>query len=397
VLRTNIEKIGGTIELKSVEGEGTSLILKIPLTLAIVSALILECGGQRFAVPQISVVELVRVSKGSENQIEQLQDTPVLRLRDRLLPLVSLRGLLHLGEDGAQKDGEAFIVVTRVGNYSFGIIVDRVFDAEEIVVKPMAPVLRDIKFFSGNTILGDGSVVMIIDPNAIASATGEIAVADDQQDGAADRRSHDEFRQQMLVFRVGEGAPKAVPLGLVARLEMLDAAAIESSNGKPSIQYRGKLMPLVPVEPHYEMRTTGRQTVLVFTDVDRSMGLMVDEIMDIVDHAESTDIRTKQPGMIGSAIIGGKATDLLDVTHYLAAAFDDWFEGPDTEMNGFDNNDRRVLVVDDSPFFRNLLQPPSWLRPDTTYGWSKARTRPCPCARTATSSTSSSATSRCRV
>ena len=357
VLRTNIEKIGGTIELKSVEGQGTSLVLKIPLTLAIVSALILECGGQRFAVPQISVVELVRVAKDSENQIEQLQDTPVLRLRDRLLPLVSLRGLLRLGEEEAREASEAFIVVTRVGPYTFGIIVDRVFDAEEIVVKPVAPVLRQLKFFSGNTILGDGSVVMIIDPNAIASATGEIIVADDQQNAATDRHSHDDFRQQMLVFRVGEGAPKAVPLGLVARLEMLDATAIESSNGKPSIQYRGKLMPLVPVEAHYEMRTTGRQTVLVFTDVERSMGLMVDEIMDIVDHAESTDIRTSQPGMIGSAIIGDKATDLLDVTHYLAEAFDDWFEGPDTDVTEFDSADRRLLVVDDSPFFRNLLQP----------------------------------------
>ena len=357
VLRTNIEKIGGTIELKSVEGQGTSVVLKIPLTLAIVSALILECGGQRFAVPQISVVELVRVSKDSENQIEQLQDTPVLRLRDRLLPLVPLRGLLRLGEDGVHEGDEAFVVVTRVGNYTFGIIVDRVFDAEEIVVKPVAPVLRELKFFSGNTILGDGSVVMIIDPNAIASATGEIIVADDQQTDTTDRHSHDDFRQQMLVFRVGEGAPKAVPLGLVARLEMLDATAIESSNGKPSIQYRGKLMPLVPVEVGYEMRTTGRQTVLVFTDLDRSMGLMVDEIMDIVDHAESTDIRTSQPGMIGSAIIGGSATDLLDVTHYLAKAFDDWFEGPDTDISEFDSVDRRLLVVDDSPFFRNLLQP----------------------------------------
>ena len=357
VLRTNIERIGGTIELKSVEGEGTSLVLKIPLTLAIVSALILECGGQRFAVPQISVVELVRVSKGSENRIERLQDTPVLRLRDRLLQLVSLRELLRLGEEGAQDSGEAFVVVTHVGNYTFGIIVDRVFDAEEIVVKPVAPVLRELKLFSGNTILGDGSVIMIIDPNAIASATGEIIVADDQQAAAAARHPNDELRQQMLVFRVGEGSPKAVPLGLVARLEMLDATAIERSNGKPSIQYRGKLMPLVPVEPHYEMRTTGRQTVLVFTDLDRSMGLMVDEIVDIVDHAESTDIRTHQPGLIGSAIIGDKATDLLDVTHYLASAFDDWFEGPDTEMNGFDSGERRVLVVDDSPFFRNLLQP----------------------------------------
>ncbi|MGH6719459.1 MAG: chemotaxis protein CheA, partial [Alphaproteobacteria bacterium] len=154
VVRTNIERIGGTIELKSTEGAGTTFVIKIPLTLAIVSALIVECGGEKFAVPQISVVELVRAGGASEHKVEMISGTPVLRLRDRLLPLVSLDRTLRLvdGDGGVGERNETYIVVTQVGAQVFGIIVDRVFDTEEIVVKPVAPILRHIDMFSGNTI-----------------------------------------------------------------------------------------------------------------------------------------------------------------------------------------------------------------------------------------------------
>ena len=143
VVRTNIEQIGGTIELKSVAGDGTTFLIKIPLTLAIVSALIVEAGGERFAIPQLKVVELVRARANSEHRIERIKDTPVLRLRDRLLPLVHLKKLLKI-DDGTSDPENGFIVVTQVGSQTFGIIVDRVFDTEEIVVKPVAPNLRHI-------------------------------------------------------------------------------------------------------------------------------------------------------------------------------------------------------------------------------------------------------------
>ena len=356
VVRTNIEKIGGTVEMKSQSGKGSTFTIKIPLTLAIVSALIVECAGERFAIPQISVIELVRAAANSENSIERINATPVLRLRDRLLPLVSLQELLRLGK--RSEAAEAYIVVTQVGTYTFGIMVDRVFDTEEIVVKPVAPILRNISMFSGNTILGDGSVIMILDPNGIAAATGEIAVSEQSHRGeSAARAGSREERTALLLFRAGQGAQKAVPLALIARLEEIEARQIEQSNGEPVVQYRGKLMPLVSVDPACAMRSEGRQPILVFADRERSMGLVVDEIVDIVEERLTVELAADRPGLIGSAIVAGKATELIDAGHYLTRAYHDWFHAAGEIDYSGRQKPKRVLLVDDSPFFRNLLTP----------------------------------------
>ncbi len=365
VVRNNIEKIGGTIDLSSVEGRGTKCLIKIPLTLAIVSALVVECGGERFAIPQLSVVELVRASSNSEHTIERINGTPVLRLRNRLLPLVNLRELLNLEiverdqvgvETGQSVHG--FIVVAQVGAYSFGIIVDRVFDTEEIVVKPVAPILRDIALFSGNTILGDGSVVMILDPNGIAAATGEITVAEDSLQAEAERRSSQgRTKMAMLVFRASGDTPKAVPLSLVARLEEIDLAKVERSNSQHVVQYRGQLMPLVQMGEGVELATEGRQPVLVFADGGRSMGLVVREIVDIVEDRMDVELTSNRTGFLGSAIVGGQATDIIDAGYYLTKAFQDWFGGDRTQQAAGLPGGRRILLIDDSPFFRNLLAP----------------------------------------
>jgi two-component system chemotaxis sensor kinase CheA len=357
VVRTNIEKIGGTVEMKSVEGRGSTFTIKIPLTLAIVNALIVECAGERFAIPQISVVELVRAGGHSEHAVETIHGTPVLRLRNRLLPLVTLRKLLKL--EGSEEGAGQFIVVTQVGTYTFGIIVDRVFDTEEIVVKPVAPILRHIEMFSGNTILGDGSVIMILDPNGIASATGEMGFADRAAEATAAkaRSSHDES-VALLLFKAGMGAPKAVPLALVARLEDIEERNIENSNGQLMVQYRGKLMPLVPFSFGFapDPESQARKPVLVFADGDRSMGLIVDEIVDIVDQHMQVELTGEGSGLLGSAIIAGKATDVIDAGFYLTQAYHDWFQAHG-EALGEEKQPDRVLVVDDSPFFRNMLTP----------------------------------------
>ncbi|HYD29787.1 MAG TPA: chemotaxis protein CheW [Azospirillaceae bacterium] len=359
VVKTNIEKIGGTIEIKTNVGRGSTFVIKIPLTLAIVSALIVECAGERFAIPQISVIELVRAAADSEHTIERLKGTPVLRLRNRLLPLVSLRELLRLERDEEEyNEDETFIVVTQVGTYTFGIMVDKVFDTEEIVVKPVAPILRHIEMFSGNTILGDGSVIMILDPNGIATASGEIAMGADSvgKETTVAQASRQEDKMALLLFRAGDGAPKAVPLSLVARLEDVDLASIEYSNGQPVVQYRGKLMPLVPIDPGFTVRSEGRQPVLVFAEGERSMGLIVDEIVDIVEERLQVQLTADRAGMMGSAIIAGKATDVIDAGFYLTQAYKDWFGSSSTDAYE-EEKLQRVLLLDDSPFFRNLLTP----------------------------------------
>ncbi|QDP22806.1 hybrid sensor histidine kinase/response regulator [Bradyrhizobium cosmicum] len=355
VVRTNIDQIGGTIDIKSVAGEGSSVTIKIPLTLAIVSALIVEAAGDRFAIPQLSVVELVRARANSEHRIERIKDTAVLRLRNKLLPLIHLKKLLKI-DDGAASDPEnGFIVVTQVGSQTFGIVVDGVFHTEEIVVKPMSTKLRHIDMFSGNTILGDGAVIMIIDPNGIAKALGAAGSSAHEMgdDASAHHASSGEQTTSLLVFRAGSSQPKAVPLGLVTRLEELPADKIEFSNGRYMVQYREQLMPLVAMES-VTIASQGAQPILVFSDDGRSMGLVVDEIIDIVEERLNIEVGGASQGILGSAVIKGQATEVIDVGHFLPMAFSDWFTRKEMKPS---MHSQSVLLVDDSAFFRNMLAP----------------------------------------
>jgi two-component system chemotaxis sensor kinase CheA len=358
VVKTNIERIGGTIELRSKEGRGTTFTIKIPLTLAIVSALIVQAGGERFAIPQIGVVELVRVGDEHEGntRIEMIKEAPVLRLRDRLLPLVSLSSLLRL-RDAPVGGLKGYVVVMQVGANVFGIVVDRVFDTEEIVVKPVAPILRHITMFSGNTILGDGSVIMILDPNGVARGAGITAEGrvEEQQTMNVNGGIRSDSSTSLLLFRAGDQTPKAVPLGLVARLEDIPVERIEMSGGTPVVQYRGQLMPMVPIAGHWEAPASGRQAVLVFTEGQRSMGLMVDEILDVVEEPLLIQPGSDRLGYLGSAVIAERVTDVIDTVYWLSHAGGDWFRGDRKASSS--SHKPRLLLIDDSPFFRHLVVP----------------------------------------
>lgn len=363
VVRNNIEKIGGIIEFRSTEGAGSRFIIKIPLTLAIVSALIVECSGERFALPQNSVVELVRISRNAQKGLENINGRPVYRLRDRLLPLVSLREILGLPEEEAERastqngaDG-TYVVVSQVGAFVFGIIVDKVFDTEEIVVKPVSRSMRHISCFSGTTILGDGRVIMILDPNGLASAVSAVPHAEaSAQAGRGDRGAHGGEAVSMLVFEAKAGGPKAVPLSLVARLEEADLATAEKAGARTVLQYRGGLMPLIDLDGNAP-ELSGRHPILVFVDGARMLGLVVDRVIDIVETALDLQLAGgSRPGILGSAVISGAATDIIDTVHYLRLCDADWFE-VETEKPFGAEGERNVLLVEDSAFFRNLLIP----------------------------------------
>jgi two-component system chemotaxis sensor kinase CheA len=300
----------------------------------------------------------VRVRAKSEHRIELIKDAAVLRLRNKLLPLVHLKTLLKMDDEQAMPE-KGFIVVVQVGAQTFGIVVDSVFHTEEIVVKPMATKLRHIGMFSGNTILGDGAVIMIIDPNGAAQAIGASMAASENA-----RREFETVTESddtsggatsLLIFRAGTPELKAVPLALVTRLEEVDCRKIELSNGRHMVQYRGQLMPLVRINDEVRVKSgEASQSLLVISDSSHSMGLVVDEIVDIVDDRLNIEVTSDRPGILGSAVIRGQATEIIDVGHFLPLAFEDWFRRKETHT---DVTVRTLLFVDDSAFFRNMLTP----------------------------------------
>ena len=316
VVKTNIETIGGVVDIATRPGRGTTFTIKIPLTLAIVAALIVRAGESRFALPQVAVLELVRVGTEEASRIERINGALVLRLRDSLLPIVPLSGVLAMD---AAPSVDGFVVVAQVGRHRFGIMVDEVFHTEEIVVKPMSSKLRHLSLFAGNTILGDGAVVLIVDPNGIA----ERVAAGSRQDfatavGDALSTTPDDAASY-LVFRAG-GDLRAVPLSLVTRLETVEAERIEWLGGHPVIQYRGRLMPLAVADAGMSIRRGGTQDLLVFTSGERPAGLLVDAIIDIVSERVEVEPAASRPGILGTAVLRGRATDLVDVAHFLPSA-----------------------------------------------------------------------------
>lgn len=363
VVRTNIESIGGAIELDSELGKGTTFTIKIPLTLAIMSVLIVEASQQRFAIPQISIMEVVKTTSDNPNglHIEMLDEKPILRLRGQLLPLVYLSDTLHLQTEEERDKKPHFVVVCEVAGSSYGIIVDRVCDTEEIVVKPVAPVLKAIDVYSGITILGDGRCILILDPNGMARAVGEMLF--NSKRSALDSKGENDAKDlaHFVMFKSGDKTPKVVPLELVSRLEEIDVGAIEYSKGKPVIQYRGQLMYLTSIDPAYQFPQSGIQEVLVFASDDHIMGLAVESIMDIVRAELSQDLVREVHGFMGTVVIEGKTCDIVDAEYYFAQMFG----GTVPKLHSYDEGHAAthhgetplILFVDDSPFFRKFIPP----------------------------------------
>ena len=329
VVKTNIEKIGGTVDLHSQLGEGTTLKIKIPLTLAIIPALIVTSCGDRFAIPQVSLLELVRLEpEQAAVQIELVHGAPVYRLRGQLLPLVYLNEQLKLEAPGsAATDVPVNIVVLQADGRPFGLVVNHINDTEEIVVKPLGKQLKGVPVFAGATIMGDGRVALILDVLGIAQQAGVVNEARNRALGesAAPRRTMD-TRQTLLVFDAGQGSRMAIPLSMVARLEEFKCSSIEYSGAQEVVRYRGQILPLIRVARHVpavrEQSDSDREVmqVVVHTEQGRSVGLVVGRISDIVQETITVKRHAYGNGLFGSVVIQDQVTDLLDVRAVIRSA-----------------------------------------------------------------------------
>ena len=311
VVRTSIERIGGAVDLASTVGSGTTVRVRIPLTLAIIPALVVGEGGDRYAIPQANLVELVRLEgKDLAQAVEVLADSPVLRLRGRLLPLVSLGEVL--GGSWQQRD-TLTIVVVQADDVHFGLCVEEVHDTQEIVVKPIGRQLKSLVMYAGATIMGDGRVSLILDVSGIARARTLVSAdeqVDDVRAGAVDSSA-------LLVLEAAPGRLAALPLTAVSRLEEFDLDRVERSGGVQVVQYRDGILPLVwlaaaiglPPSPPPEEQLS----VVVHEDGDLRVGIVIDRVLDVVEEAFVPSEVGRRPGVLGSAVVQGRVTDLVDL------------------------------------------------------------------------------------
>jgi len=333
VVKTNIEAIGGTIEVESEAGAGTVCRLRIPLTLAIVPALTVECAGDRYAIPQISLQELVSLdAEKAVNAVEEVGGAQVYRLRGELLPLVRLTDVLGLTSE--RHDGHVVIAVLRSEGRRFGLVVDRVINTEEIVVKAVGGQLKAIGLYSGATVLGDGTVALILDVQALArrALRTETTERQDSQNAAAHATAASETeRQRMLLAAIGGGRRVAIPLDTVTRLEQVRADAVEKVGNREVVQYRGAILPIVRLDRHLgAYGETDREVleVIVYADHGRSVAIVVEEILDIVDGEAAVRSDIDDLGLLGSAVLGDKVTELLDVRAAILAADPAFYNAP---------------------------------------------------------------------
>jgi two-component system chemotaxis sensor kinase CheA len=343
VVKTNIEKIGGAIDITSWLKQGTTFKIKIPLTLAIIPALMVTAGGERFAIPQASLQELVGVDEEAGERIEQIRGAEFFRLRGTLLPLVHLDRLFRLPPRDAHAQSEHLaalrktnIVVLSAGGRSFGLVVDDVNDSEEIVVKPLNRQLKGVSVFAGATILGDGRVALILDVMGIARE-GKLLQRGGEK---TEVKSGDEIkerggaeRQTLLTFSLSGRDRFAVPLAQVARLEEFPSERIEHAAGRDVIQYRGDLLPLVRLDHVLGLPAPGesgeRVPAIVFSRHGKRIGVIVGRILDVVDVSLMLYAPPSgKPGVRGAMVIDGVTTDVLDIDRVIDGVEPGWIENP---------------------------------------------------------------------
>lgn len=357
VVKSNIEKIGGIVDVFSRLGEGSTVKLKIPLTLAIIPGLVITSGGERFVIPQVSLLELVRLEGDSaEKHIEYVHGTPVYRRRGSLLPVAYLNQVLGL--NSTDRADAVSMVVLQAEDRQFGLVVDGINDTQEIVVKPLGKQLKGLNMYAGATIMGDGRVALILDVLGVGQRSGVLAESRGQARSAtAQKTQSGPELQRLLLFSAGSFERLAVPLSLVARLEEFPLNSIEHAGGRRVVQYRNRILPLVPLRDVLDAgaddlnQTADPVQVVVFNDGDRSVGLVVDQILDVAEEEVTVRQKSSRQGLLGSAVVGQRVTDFLDLSHVIQAAATAWNEST-TGHSG----SKTILVAEASAFSRGLIR-----------------------------------------
>jgi len=331
VVKTNIDRVNGSVDLQSTAGKGTAIKIKIPLTLAIVRAVIVQTAGKRFAIPQVSIQELVRLDGDRvQKDIEQVHGVPVYRMRGKLLPLVHMDEELKLPKPESKADSDAAvnIVVLQADDHPFGLVVDEIQDSEEIVVKPLGKRLKGIKVFAGATIMGDGKVALILDVVGLAQSASILSGVRDRAmaEKTNETLGRDIEMQTFLLFSGIDDSRMALPLAMLARLEEFPASQVEQSGNELVIQYRGKILPLIRLDRVLEERrqrvreslqsaepTAGPLQVLVCNVEEETLGLVVEQILDIVEDRAEVKSPATRAGVQYAVVINERVTELLDI------------------------------------------------------------------------------------
>jgi len=338
VVKTNVERIGGNVDVQSTRGQGTTVRVKIPLTLAIIPALVVTCCGERYAIPQVSLLELVRLEADEvRTAIELVHGAPVYRLRGQLLPLVYLSRELKLEVDNSRaklSDGAVNIVVLQADERQFGLVVDQINDTEEIVVKPLRKQLKSVKTFAGSSIMGDGKVALILDVLGLAQRASVITETRERAMAEKIAESLNQEEKQTFLLFAGPGDSRmAIPLSTLARLEEFPVAQVEMSGSQWVTQYRGQILPLIRLNVVLEERRnklralqapptadSGPIQVLVLNHEGRAFGLVVERILDIIEDAADVRSPATRAAVLYSVVISNRVTELLDIPAILRGA-----------------------------------------------------------------------------
>jgi two-component system, chemotaxis family, sensor kinase CheA len=415
VVKTNLDKLGGIVDVDSSIGEGTTVKIKLPLTLAIIPSQLIKVQGERYAIPQVNLEELFRIPAAQvKDRIEKVGDAEVVRLRDSLLPLIRLSDVIGIdrvyngnGSGVASKDrrlnlsdrrskksplfkedihvdaestdtqpserrndndrryhaaSAVNIVVVYTGALKYGLVVDELQDSEEIVVKPLGRHIKHCKGYAGATIMGDGRVALILDVAGISQMAGLSSMegTDRAKEIAIEHKANQlKDIQSLLVFRNAEEEQFAVPLGLVERIEKIKKTQIEDVGGRKVIQYRGSILPLIEINQVAQVKPLAEKEellVIVFVLAGREIGLLATPPLDAIERALLIDDSTfKQPGIMGSAIIDGHTTLIVNIFGIVEAINPTWFEKREA-VCVTEGKAATILYAEDSNFFRSQVK-----------------------------------------